>query len=113
MNVEENRAKFLAALRSGKYQQGRERLHPGARFCCLGVACDVIDPEGWSSDGYHHQQRDFPGERVWRALGWESDNPPIGKAATHASILNDQHNKDFAYIADRFEDYFKAHPVVE
>ena len=32
---------WIAALRSGEYQQGRERLKDGDNFCCLGVACDI------------------------------------------------------------------------
>ncbi len=40
----ENRAKLVAALRSGKYQQGRGYLnHVG--FCCQGVACDIFKKE--------------------------------------------------------------------
>lgn len=40
-----------AALRSGQYEQGREalRLRCEGRdtFCCLGVALDQADPQGW------------------------------------------------------------------
>jgi hypothetical protein len=36
------KAKWLKALRSGKYKQGKERLQTTAgRFCCLGVLCDL------------------------------------------------------------------------
>ena len=42
----ELKSKWLAALRSGKYQQGHETLHPTFdRFCCLGVLCDVAGYE--------------------------------------------------------------------
>ena len=36
------------ALRSGEYQQGKDFLHEGNRFCCLGVLCDLFDPDGWT-----------------------------------------------------------------
>ena len=32
---------WVAALRSGKYEQGRLYLNLGGKFCCLGVACDI------------------------------------------------------------------------
>lgn len=40
------KAKWLKALRSGKYKQGMELLkfegdNKQTRFCCLGVLCDV------------------------------------------------------------------------
>ncbi len=34
--------KWLPALRSGKYEQCRNKLHDGSGFCCLGVAADVM-----------------------------------------------------------------------
>ncbi len=43
----ELRAKWTAALRSGAYQQTRNRLRKTDGFCCLGVLCDVIDPSRW------------------------------------------------------------------
>ena len=33
--------KWAAALRSGDYTQGKEALHAGGAFCCLGVLCDL------------------------------------------------------------------------
>ena len=33
--------KWVAALRSGKYKQGKEVLRDGDRYCCLGVLCEV------------------------------------------------------------------------
>jgi hypothetical protein len=50
----ELRAKWVAALRSGEYQQGSERLHRDGRFCCLGVACDILAKRGhcrWENIG--------------------------------------------------------------
>lgn len=41
------RAKWVAALRSGKYKQGTNRLRSANdEFCCLGVACEVAAEEG-------------------------------------------------------------------
>lgn len=35
--------KWIAALRSGKYKQGRACLQKGDQFCCLGVLCDILE----------------------------------------------------------------------
>lgn len=52
MTDQELREKWLAALRSGDYRQARGDLRKrngehGLGHCCLGVACDLKDPEGW------------------------------------------------------------------
>lgn len=46
--TQELKQKWLDALRSGKYKQGRKALHSdkyedGDRYCCLGVLCKVAD----------------------------------------------------------------------
>lgn len=44
---QEFKAKWLAALRSGEYRQGTGVLRTGDnRFCCLGVACDLLVKQG-------------------------------------------------------------------
>ena len=43
----ENRHKWIAALRSGEYDQGRTVLRSGDAFCCLGVACDISSLGEW------------------------------------------------------------------
>jgi hypothetical protein len=37
----EIKAKWVKALRSGEYKQGRNRLRDGDSFCCLGVLCNL------------------------------------------------------------------------
>lgn len=43
--------KWVAALRSGKYQQGvsylRSKFEGGEKHCCLGVLCDVTEGIEW------------------------------------------------------------------
>ena len=34
--------KWVEALRSGKYKQGKSALKKDDSFCCLGVLCDII-----------------------------------------------------------------------
>lgn len=46
----EFKQKWIDALRTGKYQQGRGVLRTDNNcFCCLGVLCDLVDPNGWRS----------------------------------------------------------------
>jgi len=58
--------KWVKALRSGEYKQGRNWLRKGDRFCCLGILCDL----------YH---KDKPG-----SIGWKMK--PSGNAYEFASI---------------------------
>lgn len=56
MNVDIKK-KWIAALLSGKYKQGRDVLRNSKNeFCCFGVLCDVVDNTKWeeSSRGYYY-----------------------------------------------------------
>lgn len=46
--IRANRLRWIEALESGKYQQTVRRLRDNRGFCCLGVACDVLDSNGWT-----------------------------------------------------------------
>ena len=41
----EIKERWLIALRSGNYQQGKGQLKDGDRYCCLGVLCDIVKDE--------------------------------------------------------------------
>ena len=43
--MNDNAKKWVAALRSGEYKQGKGRLRQGDCFCCLGVACDLYQKD--------------------------------------------------------------------
>jgi len=44
----EIKKKWVDALRSGDYTQGKEVLRSkDDEFCCLGVLCDIVDPSRW------------------------------------------------------------------
>jgi hypothetical protein len=40
--------RWVDALRSGQYKQGKGFLHRGNKFCCLGVLCDTVDASRWT-----------------------------------------------------------------
>lgn len=43
---------WVAALRSGRYEQGRGQLLLDGKFCCLGVLCDISGLGRWQ-DGHY------------------------------------------------------------
>lgn len=40
-----NRKKWVEALRSGKFKQGKRHLNANNKFCCQGVACELFKDE--------------------------------------------------------------------
>lgn len=63
---EDIKLKWVTALRSGRYQQTSGQLRDERGYCCLGVLCDVIDPNQWDSDGehYHGAKTSLPSQVV-------------------------------------------------
>lgn len=107
----EVKAKWLAALRSGEYKQGRGFLQRDGKFCCLGVLCDLHDKEtggeGWKSNNscvksYQGAQYMAP-LTVARWAGIEAD---LSRDSVYLwASLNDE-GKTFAEIADIIEQEF-------
>lgn len=90
----EFKAKWVEALRSGKYKQGRMKLYDALNdcYCCLGVA-DVIC-------GYKPSARG--------TIDKSHDNVPeplrlVGSVYMSLIGLNDNANKSFSEIADYIE----------
>lgn len=67
--------KWIEALRSGQYQQGAGSLNREGRFCCLGVLCDLIDPNAWVSGFGAHTRGDAPKAFHYR-MGLYHGYPP-------------------------------------
>lgn len=111
--------KWVAALRSGKYKQGKDRLRTGDSFCCLGVLCDLVDRGSWTlspqkslashADVFQHGRRDvqyacLPKE-VTDTVGMKTRTGTFATSpgeSTALDVLNDT-GKDFDYIADLIE----------
>jgi hypothetical protein len=57
----ETRDKWIAALRSGRYAQGKGMLRDVDNYCCLGVLCDISGLGEWSGNSYvaNHDSRAF------------------------------------------------------
>jgi hypothetical protein len=115
----ENIAKWVEALRSGDFKQGKGALRTiDGSYCCLGVACEISgvvtlrDRENHPIAEYVSvdDERDASASvlpsavRDW--LGVESYNPHIvdEHGEGHAlSLWNDSEDADFDKIADLIE----------
>lgn len=101
---QEIKQEWVAALRSGKYQQGQGLLRTkDNRFCCLGVLCDVVKPRlnaDWEQSGSYITFMGgivgLPTEVVdFVNLSWPQTDILIR--------MNDANGKVFAEIADYIE----------
>lgn len=122
------KAKWVAALRSGLYQQTTRVLRDSEnRMCCLGVACDLLVQEG-KGQWYHHppmlsykappysyvyegqHYETIPPKMVLRALGLDpslcvlKDKDGMKRPVDfHLAVLNDFQRWNFKRIADYIE----------
>lgn len=110
----EIKAKWVEALRSGRYEQCESKLWDGyGGFCCLGVLSDIKRKESKASRErfFEKQNRDaedaeFLSPAVMAWAGLVTPDPVIGcdsgeeLRATHA---NDEANYSFNEIADLIE----------
>lgn len=97
--------RWISALRSGKFRQGRGVLHRsdnrGDRYCCMGILCVLGNVEVTSRSDDVVQ------------YGYHQDFPPssIGLGRDDADILaeaNDDARWTFAEIADWIELFVEA-----
>lgn len=112
----EVRAKWLEALRSGEYTQGRKFLKQEdnkeiIRHCCLGVLCELAAVEGVTVEvvgevnGYKDicfesgddKRSGYPPDAV---LNWAGLHHTDAESLAH---LNDYGGNDFTAIADHIE----------
>jgi hypothetical protein len=118
------------ALRSGKYRQGHNVLKdPAGGHCCLGVLCDILDPQGWVvrpasvlDGGYdphtlsatsllpetitHRGDRSYPGPDVARTAGLTE------MQMQYLASGNDLRGWDFHKIADVVEQGIPVEPML-
>ena len=116
--IKEIKEKWLAALRSGEYKQGRKVLRniENNTFCCLGVLCDLHSKETgekWIAGGDFRFEGSYSylgthtclpdGVMIWAGFtDFCNCNPNLG--AESASQCNDN-GQDFNTIADKIKKY--------
>ena len=118
------KAKWLKALRSGEYDQTREKLlrrtSKGDKFCCLGVLCNLYAQEHLGT-GFRLEDLSFfnsvfelPSEVAdWAMLeghliediSMDALAPTWCRlATTHLAYMNDEAGKNFNEIANWIEE---------
>lgn len=112
----EIKARWVAALRSGEYEQATGQLrNEHGEFCCLGVLCDLLQPSDWNRPdvhgGWQHLgEYELPSAGVFHAV----DLPGTPKVEIDGRVATlDEHNdgvkagdipaRTFAEIADAIE----------
>lgn len=118
---EEVKNKWVEALRSGNYEQGRCAMHREDKFCCLGVLCDVhrheqLELEGqapawveesWEKNLTYNGASTLLPDEVSKWAGFNSANPTIKIDGVTCTIAT--HNdvgRSFEAIADAIEEQF-------
>jgi len=117
---EEIKKKWVDALRSGEYKQGRGNLRPTEdTHCCLGVLCDLYKQTRhrgkWVSNdfdypvfdffiGGKHESNELPPEVIrWAGLTLSNPVIRINKKDSSLADLNDSKNSNFKKIAKIIE----------
>lgn len=92
--------KWIEALESGKYEQGKKQLRSGDSFCCLGVLTDLyirengLDWGKWADEGLLLDE-----VCDWAGISTDPKHPVIcGYSQVGLIEMNDS-GKSFAYIA--------------
>lgn len=97
-----NQTKWLAALRSGEYQQGKYELYADGTYCCLGVANKVCNLQEESESSLLCTYED---------MGLYSDSGAVKNVSLYGDgeylslvELNDTRQWSFSKIADFIEE---------
>lgn len=94
------KSRWVEALRSGLYKQGRTRLRDNNEaYCCLGVLCDVIDPKGWTHDAEGYR---WSGQNSYLPVELNRELQLFDKEIA-LTVMNDNGNQSFDEIADYIE----------
>lgn len=117
--------RWVSALRSGSYHQGRNFLRLGNDYCCLGVLCD-LHAQSYSQDWMLYGQRtttqdgtprqifQYDGfdsvlpEQVVEWSGLDAQDPIVAhdEGLTSITKLNDLKGLSFEEIADLIGEQF-------
>lgn len=94
--------RWVEALRSGKYKQGKAALRSNENhFCCVGVLCDIVAPNDWQLSGSIFN---FQGTNHYDLPANFRRDLDIPNAEENKLIyMNDYKNKSFSEIADYIE----------
>lgn len=115
--------RWVDALRSGDYEQGKERLarkgeDGKTKFCCLGVLCEIALADGIverksydiERSDYYYRAVGNPNDesctslphdvREWAGLGWRSGADPLITSEVYTDDDSDEHPASFVELND-------------
>lgn len=99
------KTKWIEALRSGEYKQGKHSLQKEDKFCCLGVLCKVMDlpTEDYDVDSDEPYPKEWIGrsKKIPEFLQGETD---ITEAL---SLMNDGDKNQSALSFNEIADYIE------
>lgn len=100
----EIKTKWVAALRSGEFEQGHRQLRKGNTFCCLGVLCELYRREtgdGIWENNHFLMVSDVLPPKVSDWAGLAENNPTVEGIIGDTSLAerNDT-GTSFSEIAD-------------
>lgn len=109
--------KWVDALRSGNYEQGRNALRSSNNeYCCLGVLCDLAVKEGVAQErlltygsvsNYYYDGANalLPGSVIkWAGLDYPAVSVVYNDKPVWLNALNDAKGLTFDEIADLIEE---------
>lgn len=98
------KAKWVEALRSGNYTQGKFMLHNQAEntFCCLGVLCEVLEVPKRPQDKTGNLPMEYQFGDAWLIHGVPDDVLKF-QVADKLVDMNGSGSKSFTEIADWIE----------
>lgn len=93
------KTKWLDALRSDRYTQATGALQrwengQSVGFCCLGVACDLIDPDQWDYSPIEDPEFEY-------LIGWG----PTGAEGTDLPFIDRRTGMQLANMNDGLADF--------
>ena len=97
---------WVAALRSGEYEQAQGQLWSGDGFCCLGVLCDLAARDGgpqWEGDRFASSSA-HPEIAMWSWVVGRGQGRDAGALSERLMEANDRQLKTFRQIASIIEE---------
>jgi hypothetical protein len=110
----EVKERWIAALRSGEYDQGKNLLRFEEKFCCLGVLCDLHSKETGNEwdivegirETYLGMNGYLPAEVVeWAGL--DTNNPRV------KTVQEKLVEKDLAFLNDVGYSFYQISDLIE
>ena len=117
--LEENRTKWLGALRSGEYKQADGYLKIDGKFCCLGVACEISGLGEWIEESPlapKASSYNIEGENPVNSVLPETVRGWLGLESVEGAILNGEgfsltYRNDNGYSFEKIADIIESTPT--